>query len=258
MAEIKKSKAICLHSIPWSDTSRIAYFLTPTNGVLHLIARGAMRPKSAFAGVLVPFLLTEIVYTEKATRELQILKEVFVLHHFPNLHSQPEFFVRFAILAEMLLKTVHGSEDISRYFDHIIRVLVWMEEDTTRMNPGLLNLFLGLSTQHGFTLSYRKCVGCGSEKYDQGFISIATGELYCRSCRHRAQQEMISLSADTIIALRKSVPFDHLIKNQATVDNMVLLEVGQFLEKYFSYHFHHHFRWNSLEVFREFLNPGQK
>ena len=52
MAELIKSDAIILHSIRWQESSKIVTVYSREWGKIGLIARGALRPKSPFAGSL--------------------------------------------------------------------------------------------------------------------------------------------------------------------------------------------------------------
>jgi len=72
--ETLKSMAICLKIVPWSQTSHIVSWLTPT-GRVNTVVKGAVRPKSAFLGQYDLNYTCEIVYYARGWGELRALRE---------------------------------------------------------------------------------------------------------------------------------------------------------------------------------------
>ncbi len=72
--ETVKSEAICLSIAPWSRTSHVVAWLTPT-GRVGTIVKGAVRPKSAFLGQYDLNYTCEIVYYARAKGDLHALRE---------------------------------------------------------------------------------------------------------------------------------------------------------------------------------------
>lgn len=69
-----KTEAICLAIHPWSRTSHVVSWLTPSGRVSTLV-KGAVRPKSAFLGQYDLNYTCEIVYYSRARGELHALRE---------------------------------------------------------------------------------------------------------------------------------------------------------------------------------------
>ena len=72
--ETVKSEAICLSISPWSRTSHVVGWLTPS-GCVSTVVKGAVRPKSAFLGQYDLNYTCEIVYYARAHGELHALRE---------------------------------------------------------------------------------------------------------------------------------------------------------------------------------------
>ena len=72
--ETIKSEAICLSVTPWSKTSHVVTWLTPS-GRVGTVVKGAVRPKSAFLGQYDLNYTCEIVYYVRAKGELHALRE---------------------------------------------------------------------------------------------------------------------------------------------------------------------------------------
>jgi len=72
--ETIKSEAICLSVTPWSRTSHVVTWLTPT-GRVGTVVKGAVRPKSAFLGQYDLNYTCEVIYYARAKGELHALRE---------------------------------------------------------------------------------------------------------------------------------------------------------------------------------------
>ena len=72
--ETVKAEAVCLRIVPWSRTSHIVQWLTPT-GKVTTVVKGAVRPKSFFLGQYDLNYTCEIVYYARGKGELHALRE---------------------------------------------------------------------------------------------------------------------------------------------------------------------------------------
>ena len=72
--ETVKTEAVCLDIRPWSRTSHVVRWLTPSGPVTTLV-KGAVRPKSAFLGQYDLNYTCEILYYARARGDLHALRE---------------------------------------------------------------------------------------------------------------------------------------------------------------------------------------
>ena len=72
---IESATGIILRTRPLTETSLIVHWLTPELGRLATVAKGARRPKSAFAGKLDLFYSAEFSFTRSRRSELHTLRE---------------------------------------------------------------------------------------------------------------------------------------------------------------------------------------
>ena len=72
--ETIKTRAVCLGITPWSKTSHVVSWLTPS-GRVGTVVKGAVRPKSAFLGQYDLNYTCEILYYARAKGELHALRE---------------------------------------------------------------------------------------------------------------------------------------------------------------------------------------
>ena len=76
MSEILKDRAVVLRTYDYGETSLVVSFLTRSYGKVRMLAKGAKREKSSFAGALRTGNIGEIVFYFKPDRGLQLLKEI--------------------------------------------------------------------------------------------------------------------------------------------------------------------------------------
>ena len=84
--ETVKTEATCLRINPWSRTSHVVSWLTPSGRVATLV-KGAVRPKSAFLGQYDLNYTCGIVYYARAHGEAHALRECFPLERRDDLRG---------------------------------------------------------------------------------------------------------------------------------------------------------------------------
>ena len=74
--EIVKTQGIVLAVYPWSQTSHVVTWLTPDQGPVTTLVKGAVRAKSAFLGQYDLFYRCDLLYYARASGDLHALREV--------------------------------------------------------------------------------------------------------------------------------------------------------------------------------------
>lgn len=74
--KIESASGIVLRTRPLTETSLIIHWLTPELGRLATVAKGARRPKSAFAGKLDIFYAADFSFSRSRSSDLHNLREV--------------------------------------------------------------------------------------------------------------------------------------------------------------------------------------
>ena len=73
---MEKTEAILIDRMPYRETSLIVQWCAPEVGVFRTIAKGALRPKSPFAGRLDLFVSADVRFVRGRTTDLHTLAEV--------------------------------------------------------------------------------------------------------------------------------------------------------------------------------------
>ncbi len=175
---------IVLQVFPYSETSKILRLLTRTHGVQSAIARGALRPRSRFGGVLEPFAEGVAGFYLRAGRELQTLSAFDLTRSHQALGRNLVRFAGASLLAEMLLRTA-SEEAHPELYDAFRGALEHLEAagDDTVEAVALAEAW-HLVAHLGFAPALDECVGCGrplTPDEDVTFDSEA-GAVRCEAC----------------------------------------------------------------------------
>ncbi len=124
---METTPAILLRRIRFSETSLIITWLTRDLGKLKTMARGALRPKSAFAGALDLFFEVEIGIVRSQRSEIHALREALLLRPYDGLrrdYGRVELAAYFAELLDAMVEPEHPTPEL---FDLLQRALTWLE-----------------------------------------------------------------------------------------------------------------------------------
>jgi len=182
MAELIKSDAIILHSIRWQESSKIVTVYSREWGKIGLIARGALRPKSPFAGSLESLNYVQTIVATKSSRNLQILTGIDVLESFNALHLNLKQLPYALALVELLDQVLEGHDPDTVFFDFIITMIQSLEKS---LHPKIVFWYflLKFSSYLGFRPQLQKCHMCNTTTA-KGHIkfNLPQGAVFCDDC----------------------------------------------------------------------------
>jgi len=124
---MESTAAILLRRTKYSDTSLIVTWLTREHGKLKTMAKGALRPKSAFAGVLDLFFETEMAFVRSARSEIHTLREVALRDPFEGLRKDYARVELAAYFVELLELTVELEHPVPELYDLLHRALGYLQ-----------------------------------------------------------------------------------------------------------------------------------
>jgi DNA repair protein RecO (recombination protein O) len=179
------ARALVLQSFPYSDTSKILRLYTLELGLRSVIAKGALRPRSRFGGVLEPFTEGEAQFYLKEGRDLHTLGGFDLLRSRQAIGRDLGAFAGASLLAELLLR--FGTEEphpelfraVSGALDRIVRA------DAGRATRVALAGVWEAIALLGFQPELEHCVGCGREiRSDEATrFDVDAGGVACTGCR---------------------------------------------------------------------------
>lgn len=165
MASIK-SPGIILRKTPYSETSLILKVYSRESGLITLMAKGAKRPKSKFAGLLDFFTLNQFIYPEKGRSEILTLSDASLIREFPRLKSDPGSQALGHVFMELYLKYMHEPHRSPPHYAWLLERLESLDEAEGGSRDHVLRLcdfVLGLCAVSGFAPQFTACVHCGRD-----------------------------------------------------------------------------------------------
>jgi len=182
---IEKSEAVILRVIPFRDTSKIVTAYTAEHGLVSLLAKGVRAARPRFGAALELFAVTDLVYYQKDSRELQLLSQATLLDPHLPLADDPERYAYATAVLEFLLKVLAGQEPPGRLYPLSLRTLEVLAGADRR---SLLAVFRAFELKAVSFLGHRPelyaCVQCQGPVDDGVGIAFSAllGGALCARC----------------------------------------------------------------------------
>lgn len=206
-------EAIILQSFAYSETSKILRLATRTHGVRSVIARGALRPRSRFGGILEPFTEGMATLYVKEGRDLQTLSAFELTRTGQELGTDLRRFGGASLLAELVLRSASEEADPA-LFDQLRSALARLARAAPdRLDGILLAEAWALVGRLGFTPALEHCTACGRSvgDDDDAFFDYDAGGILCARCAptaagRRAGRVIPGAARRTLASLAAGVP----------------------------------------------------
>ncbi len=173
--------AIVLRRIDHSETSLICTLYTREYGKISVIAKGARRPKSPFAGILDLMNYLQIVVYTKESRNIQTLSEAEYIRPFNRLQQSMNRAALGMVILETIQQAIIGEEPHPEVFDLIVETLTLLNDDSERGIELLWWFHIHFASLAGFQPQFKTCYNCG-RKLTTGYLSADTGQMHCERC----------------------------------------------------------------------------
>lgn len=178
------TECIILRSQPYSETSKILRLLTPDHGVRSVMAKGALRPRSQFGGVLEPFARGRATIYLSSSRDLHTLTGFDLEKTGQALGRDLTGFAIASLLAEIILRT--GSETPDPELYHLLKTALERIEAAgpDQVEPIGLAEVWALTAHLGFSPIIDSCTACGREldQLEECCFDYAAGGTRCLDC----------------------------------------------------------------------------
>ncbi|MEJ2634495.1 MAG: DNA repair protein RecO [Calditrichia bacterium] len=180
-----KTEALVVQSMRWSDTSKIVHLFCEEKGYLKVIAKGAMRPKSQFRGVLENLNRIEAVISVRESRGLQIISQAALTDPYSNIREDLSATAIAYSMMEIIKAFVHYNEAARPLFQFTVRLLESLNrKDSSHPRLHLFRFILFVSDYLGFGWNSSECRVCGREPRKFPLkVDLVNGAVICPDCR---------------------------------------------------------------------------
>lgn len=232
---LAKTLALVVRFRPYRETSILFTAATPEHGTLHFLGKGFREAHKGFMGLFESLTLLDIVFYERNRSQLQLLKEVNEIEHFPHLRRDAQRYAlgcHFADIVDQL--AFGGGDEETNVFKLLIESLRRIGDpavDSERLSEVFKMHILVMA---GFTPQLYRCVSCGEEDLSRGRFAYEQGGAVCFKCSVRIGGTL-PLSPDALRALRflSRESFEKSLRLET--DPKTGLELKRLLDRFISY-----------------------
>jgi DNA repair protein RecO (recombination protein O) len=198
----EKALALVIRRIPFSETSLVVTLYSREFGKLGALAKGARRPRSAFAGALDLLSVCRIVLIRKHSDSLDLLTEAELAKGFTPPGSSVKFLHAGYYVAELLQELTEYGDPHPQLFDTALESLRDLEREGNATT--IVRRFeLTSLRETGHLPVFDACVHCGGslEGMRAVWFDAAAGGLVCLHCVARGRG-LVRIGPGAVEALR--------------------------------------------------------
>lgn len=165
----------------FSESSRIATVMSRKHGKIALIAKGARKPKSKFAGMIRPGNLLDVVYYYKSTRGVQTLSDASYNRRLGSLSTDIGKMAISMRSLELIGQLIHENEVNEPVFEFMRNFLGWLDVQD-EVHPRLFPyLQVRMASLAGLELQVQVDETVAVEETGGGYLNIEAGNISTRA-----------------------------------------------------------------------------
>jgi len=236
---IYKTRGIILRSNFFSETSKNISLLSENFGKIQLLAKGALRPKSPFAGQLEIFCYGNFIYQKNQKNDTNTLLECDIISFFRNLREDYNKFFYTNYIIETIAAIVQFTEESKKIFRLVLNILQNLNISPKEEMDTLLRFFeVKLLYFLGFLPSFNYCDNCNAPFTGNFWLDLNSAQLICNHC-HIITLSSLAISIDIakIIAIINDKDLKILLslklslKQKKQLENILRILLDFHLEK---------------------------
>lgn len=226
---VTKTESVVLRTVDYSESSLIVTLFTREHGIIAVIAKGAKRPKSKFAALLVPGQVLEVVVYVKSTRNVQTLSEASYMLKLEQLRIDLEKIALVTTTLELINQVLHENEVNEPLFAFLVKFLRWLNEFENPARIIFPYVQIRVMEYIGIGLQVDETVDIETSS---GYMNIESGTLSKKS----EGDQSIQLTEHQFIFLRDSLHSRKQSVFDTDVKKSELSQLIEYLDKYIRYH----------------------
>jgi len=222
---IKKIEGIILSEVDYKETSKILNILTPTDGIIGVIAKGCKKIKSPLKNVSNK-LTYGYFHLSMNNNKLSTLIEVDVINNFKNIKKDINK-LSYAIYILELSSGAYKHDNKKNIYDLLINSLIKINDNYDyEVITNILEL--KLLEYLGIMPIIDKCVSCGSR---ENIVTISSykGGYLCNKCINNDN----IVTNKTIKLIRMFYYVDISKISKIDISNNVKKEINEFIDDYY-------------------------
>ncbi len=221
---IIQDQAIVLHSIKHGDSSLILHMMAREHGRVSIIAKGARSKKPRFGAALELMTHSDIIYSHRQTREIQLLREARVIDSFLPMRDDLEKTTLGLAVCELMRMVTPAEEVSTELFDVALQTLNSISSGKKNIRNHFWRFELELFRPLGIGLDLTQCSNCGKP-----LSSLQTKEMEFHADRGAVRCPECKTGSGIMISMEAYRVLEFL--NRAKVASVETLKVSPKAEK---------------------------
>ncbi|MFV1987351.1 MAG: DNA repair protein RecO [Gemmatimonadota bacterium] len=177
------TRAVILQTYRYSDTSKILRLMTLEHGPCSAVARGALRPKSRYGGMLEPFVEGDATFYLKEGRDLHTLSDFDLVRERRDLSHSLNLFTVASVLCELVMRLAPEHRDPDLYRTLVAGLDDLHQRSRAGEDAGGLEHVWALVSTLGFQPQLDDCLNCGRPIGEsRARFDFSAGGLFCSIC----------------------------------------------------------------------------
>lgn len=245
--ERRVERALLLRRFPYAESSLVVQVLGQVSGRVHLVAKGAYRPKSATYGILDLFDTLELEWTHAGERELQTLRRAAILVRRRGVHADLERYRAGLTTLELAGLAAQPGSDTRALFESVTEALDSLAAGLTPPLATLCRFELDFLGELGLSPALSACAACGRPApalpptarrgpEPRVAFSAGAGGRLCHACAADAQRagRRVGTLPERILSIARA--FCERDPSTAQLAPEELLRVRDFVARFVEFH----------------------
>jgi len=249
----KKIEGIILKELRFKETSKILTILTPHQGKISAIARGAYRPKSQIVGTTQPFSYNRFVLFKG--KNFYYISQIDPIESYYSIRENMHRLLYGSYMLELVDCSVLEGEENVKIFQLLkkgLKVLSNTEEDFVKFIAAYELKFISFL---GYKPLLDRCAVCGEKDIRNMGFSIISGGITCDRCTPMVK-DSVYFDQNMYQAMRSLMylPLDQL--NNLKISNNLASKIHDIMVKYILHNIDRK-TFNSLDILKSMKNGGE-
>lgn len=196
----KTTRALVLREVRYKEADRMLSLLTDEYGLITAKARGALRKTSKASAATQQLCYSELTLFGNKGR--WTVNEGTVIESFEGIKYDISAFALGCYFAQMTEAVAVEDEPDSELMSLCLNSLYALSRNLRPQLQIKAAFEIRLMCLAGYEPDLRFCAGCGNENPESPVLLLEQGAICCRSCKTQEMGEGVSLSSDSLKALR--------------------------------------------------------
>ncbi len=216
MRRIIVTEAVCLHTVPVRESSRLVTLFTPDHGRIVCLAKGARGPQSRFGAALDRCAVARVIYYWRETRATYALTDATLVRSAAALTLTPGKFLAAEQMTEFVLRATPLHDPHPQLHRLLLTYLATLEKAQAGFEVLVSSFLLKAASFLGFRPELRRCLTCRRDMTTTGdttqtpvvsdrvpnetLFDPARGGIICSHCAGQDMVEIPDVSERTLVA----------------------------------------------------------